>query len=175
MALARETAAKLGVKLTILVAKDREFDMGVAKLDLILLSYVEIRENAARVIRALAPDGIVVAEYFHQDSVNAPGGRFADNELLRLFEGLRILRYEDTEGVGDFGMQKRSRSQVNGRSRPVRIPSAYAPDMQRFRGSSGGQEMAIRCPRASQHQARRNPFLHLAARRRFRDHQRRRH
>jgi hypothetical protein len=46
-----------------------------------------------------------VAEYFHQDSKNAPGG-FADNELVRLFDGLRIVRYEDTEAVADFGMQK---------------------------------------------------------------------
>ena len=77
--------------------------MGAAKWDLILLSYVEIRNNAERVIRALAPGGIVVAEYFHHDSGNAPGG-FADNELLRLFESLRVLRHEDTEAVADFGM-----------------------------------------------------------------------
>ena len=79
--------------------------MGTAKWDLILLSYVEIRDNAEKVIRALAPSGVVVAEYFHQDGGNAPGG-FADNELLRLFGGLRILRYEDTDAIADFGMQK---------------------------------------------------------------------
>jgi len=105
VALARENASKLGLKLSMIVAKDSEFDLGVAKWDLILLSYVEIRENAARAVRALAPGGIVVAEYFHQDSKNAPGG-FADNELVRLFDGLRIVRYEDTEAVADFGMQK---------------------------------------------------------------------
>jgi SAM-dependent methyltransferase len=104
VALARENASKLSVKLNTIVAKDSEFDLGVAKWDLILLSYVDIRENAARAVRALAPGGIVVAEYFHQDSKNAPGG-FADNELVRLFEGLRITRYEDTEAVADFGMQ----------------------------------------------------------------------
>jgi hypothetical protein len=30
---------------------------------------------------------------------------FDTNELLKLFERFRILRYEDVEGVGDFGMQ----------------------------------------------------------------------
>jgi len=105
VALARETAAKAGIKLNTVVAKDADFDMGVAKWDLILLSYVEIRDNAERVIRALAPGGIVVAEYFHQDGGNAPGG-FADNELIRLFEKLRVIRYEDTEAVADFGMQQ---------------------------------------------------------------------
>ena len=103
--LAKETAAKVNVKLNTVVATDKQFDMGVAKWDLILLSYVEIRENADNVIRALAPGGIVVAEYFHRDGANAPGG-FADNELARLFQGLRILRYEDTEATADFGMQK---------------------------------------------------------------------
>lgn len=105
VALARDNAAKAGVKLNTVIATDSQFDMGLAKWDLILLSYVEIRENANKVIRALAPGGLVVAEYFHSDSGGAPGG-FADNELLRLFEGLRVIRYEDTEAVADFGMQK---------------------------------------------------------------------
>lgn len=105
VALARETAEKAGVKLNLVLAKDSEFDMGTAKWDLILLSYVEIRGNAEHVIKALAPGGIVVAEYFHEDPGGSPGG-FADNELLKLFGPLRVLRYEDTEGVADFGLRK---------------------------------------------------------------------
>ncbi len=104
VALARETAGKAGVKMNTFIAKDSEFDMGTAKWDLIVLSYVEIRSNAERVIRALAPGGIVVAEYFHEDPAGSPGG-FADNELLRLFSPLRVLRYEDTEDIADFGMK----------------------------------------------------------------------
>jgi len=105
VALARETAAKVGVKVTTVVAKDSDFDMGLAKWDLILLSYVEVRDNAEKVIRALAPGGIVVVEYFHADFQGAPGG-FSDNELLQLFGKLRVVRYEDTEDVADFGMEK---------------------------------------------------------------------
>ena len=30
---------------------------------------------------------------------------FDTNELLRLFERSRIVRYEDTEGIGDFGLR----------------------------------------------------------------------
>jgi SAM-dependent methyltransferase len=105
VALAKETAAKAGVKLSTVIAKDSEFDMGVAKWDLILLSYVEVRDNAEKVIRALAPGGIVVVEYFHADYQGAPGG-FSDNELIRLFANLRVVRYEDTEDVADFGNQK---------------------------------------------------------------------
>jgi SAM-dependent methyltransferase len=102
VALARENAAKAGAKINAVVAKDGEFDMGTAKWDLVVLSYVDIRGNAERVMRALAPGGIVVAEYFHDASGAAPGG-FTDNELLRLFPTLRVLRYEDTEGISDFG------------------------------------------------------------------------
>jgi SAM-dependent methyltransferase len=104
VALARDAAANAGLRIDTVVAKDSDFNMGVDRWDLILLSYVEIRSNAEKVIRALAPGGIVVAEYFHQDSGNAPGG-FADNEWLRLFAGLRVIRYEDTEAVADFGLQ----------------------------------------------------------------------
>jgi SAM-dependent methyltransferase len=103
--LARETATRGGIKLNSVVAKDSDFDMGVAKWDLILLSYVEVRDKAEKVIRALAPGGIVVVEYFHADVQGAPGG-FADNELLQLFGKLRVIRYEDTEDVADFGMDK---------------------------------------------------------------------
>ena len=105
VALARETAAKAGIKVNTVIAKDGEFDMGEQKWDLILLSYVEMRDNASRVIRALAPGGIVVAEYFHDDPEGSPGG-LADNELLKLFAPLRVLRYEDTEAIADFGLRK---------------------------------------------------------------------
>jgi len=103
--LARQTAAKQGLKLKTVIAKDSEFDMGVSKWDLILLSYVDMRQLADRVVKALAPGGIVIAEYFHQDSQGVSGG-FADNELMSLFPGLRVVRYEDTEGIADFGKTK---------------------------------------------------------------------
>jgi hypothetical protein len=34
------------------------------------------------------------------------GGVVCDtNELLRLFDRLRIVRYEDAKGIGDFGLR----------------------------------------------------------------------
>jgi hypothetical protein len=30
---------------------------------------------------------------------------FDTNELLHVFERLRIVRYEDAEGIGDFGLR----------------------------------------------------------------------
>jgi hypothetical protein len=58
--------------------------------------------------KALRPGSFVVVEGFHRDAAKtaAIGGGvvFDTNELLHLFNQLRIVRYEDTEGIGDFGL-----------------------------------------------------------------------
>ena len=55
---------------------------------------------------------MVVVEAFHRDATKTDmiGGDvvFDTNELLKLFERFRVIRYEDAEGIGDFG-QKRQR------------------------------------------------------------------
>jgi SAM-dependent methyltransferase len=107
VAAAREQAMKLGVKITTEVARAENFDWGDAKWDLIVLSYVGAREYTANVFRALRPGGMVVVEGFHRDATKARpiGGAvvFDTNELLQLFAPLRVVRYEDTDAVGDFG------------------------------------------------------------------------
>jgi hypothetical protein len=49
-------------------------------------------------------------EGFHRDATKTAsiggGVVFDTNELLKLFERFRVVRYEDTEGTGDFGMQR---------------------------------------------------------------------
>ena len=51
---------------------------------------------------------MVVLEAFHRDATKGRpiGGAvvFDSNELLKLFGDLRIIRYEDTAAVGDFGV-----------------------------------------------------------------------
>lgn len=107
VAAAREQAAKLGVKITTQVARAEDFDWGDARWDLIVMSYVGAREYAANVLRALRPGGMVVVEGFHRDATKTRsiGGAvvFDTNELLQLFAPLRVVRYEDTDSVGDFG------------------------------------------------------------------------
>jgi hypothetical protein len=55
---------------------------------------------------------MVVVEAFHRDATKADmiGGDvvFDTNELLKLFDRFRVIRYEDTEDTSDFG-QKRVR------------------------------------------------------------------
>jgi SAM-dependent methyltransferase len=105
--LAKETAAKLGVKFTTVVQGYEDFDFGENRWDLIVLSYVGAREVAAQVVRALRAGGIVVVEGFHRDVTrnSSVGGAvvFDSNELPKIFSGLRLLRYEDLETQTDFG------------------------------------------------------------------------
>jgi SAM-dependent methyltransferase len=107
VALAKETAANFGVKLTTVVQGYEDFDFGENRWDLIVLSYVGAREVAAQVVRGLRPGGVVVVEGFHRDVTrnSSVGGAvvFDSNELPKIFSGLRVLRYEDVETQTDFG------------------------------------------------------------------------
>jgi SAM-dependent methyltransferase len=107
VAAAQAQAKKLGVTITTAVARDTEFDWGTAQWDLILLSYVGGREHVGNVTRSLRPGGMVILEAFHRDATKnaAIGGPvvFDTNELLTLFPGFRVIRYEDVEAPADFG------------------------------------------------------------------------
>jgi SAM-dependent methyltransferase len=109
VAAAQEQAARLGVRITTHVARAEDFDWGNAQWDLIVLSYVGAREYVADVLRALRPGGMVLIEGFHRDATKTRpiggGVVFDTNELLKLYGALRVVRYEDTDGIGDFGMQ----------------------------------------------------------------------
>jgi 2-polyprenyl-3-methyl-5-hydroxy-6-metoxy-1,4-benzoquinol methylase len=108
VASAQEQASKLGVKITTHVSRAEDFDWGESQWDLIVLSYVGAREYAALVAKALRPGGMVVVEGFHQDVTKTTpvGGAvvFGTNELVTIFSALRVIRYEDTDAVGDFGL-----------------------------------------------------------------------
>ena len=109
VALARDQASRLGVKIDAIVQRDDEFDFGRARWDLVVLSYVGVRPLVARVSDSLKPGGRVVIEAFHRDATKAAsiGGAvvFDTNELLQLFQQFRVLRYEDTDATGDFGLK----------------------------------------------------------------------
>lgn len=106
VAAARAAATKLGVPLEAVVADDESFDWGQARWDLIVMSYVGVRNDVERVVRALRPGGLVVIEAFHRDvtRTQSVGGAvvFDTNELLALFGKLRVRRYEDAPGPADF-------------------------------------------------------------------------
>jgi SAM-dependent methyltransferase len=108
LAVARQQANEQGVKITPVLQSAEDFDWGRERWDLIApLYFVGVRENAAKIRESLKPDGLLVIEAFLA-AAGAPG-RGVDwqpGELKKLFsEGFQILRYEETEGVADYGQK----------------------------------------------------------------------
>jgi len=107
---AKLQAAQLGVKITTHVARAEDFDWGTSQWDLIVLSYVGAREFVPNVVRSLRPGGMLLIEGFHRDATKTQpiGGAvvFDTNELPKLYGALRVVRYEETDAVADFGLQK---------------------------------------------------------------------
>jgi SAM-dependent methyltransferase len=110
VAAANERARALGVTIKTSVAGEEQFEWGSAQWDLIVLSYVGAREFVRKVARSLRPGGMVIVEAFHRDATKSgpigPQVVFDTNELVQLFSGLRVIRYEDTDAVADFGLDR---------------------------------------------------------------------
>jgi|ERR1051326_2253792 2-polyprenyl-3-methyl-5-hydroxy-6-metoxy-1,4-benzoquinol methylase len=110
VALANQTAAKLGVHLQTEVKDSESFDFGENRWDLILICYAGGRDLTARVERALKPHGILVIEAFHRDATKnqaiGSGVVFDTGDLPKLFPGLRVVRYEEPMATADFGQQR---------------------------------------------------------------------
>lgn len=87
----------------------QEFDLGKEQWDLIVLSYawVPIDDPAyvQRLCDALRPGGYVVFEHLLGES-RAGLGVPAPQQLLRTFDGLHILRYEEADEVSDWNNKK---------------------------------------------------------------------
>jgi 2-polyprenyl-3-methyl-5-hydroxy-6-metoxy-1,4-benzoquinol methylase len=111
---ARDQAAADGIAIEAVHASDEEFDFGQERWELIAIIHAMEKRSVHRVARALKPGGIVVVEAAHVEPGGYPYG-YQSNELLKIFEGFRILRYEERLGSHDF-VEDRSR-----RERLVRL------------------------------------------------------
>ena len=92
---AQKTARAAGLQIRTVLASDEEFDFGTENWDLIAIIYPIEKRSIYRVRQALKPGGIVVVECSHKEGANAPF-EYDTNELLKIFEGFRIIKYEDT-------------------------------------------------------------------------------
>jgi len=110
VALARETAANLGLDLKTEVRRMEDFDFGERRWDLIVLSYVGGREMVEVLQRALKPGGVLVIEGFHRDATRdlsiGSARVFDTGELPALYSQLRVVRYEEPVTDADFGLAK---------------------------------------------------------------------
>jgi 2-polyprenyl-3-methyl-5-hydroxy-6-metoxy-1,4-benzoquinol methylase len=99
---AHENAAKAGVEITTEKVGAEYFDYGHERWDLIDIIYPIEKFSVFRVREALKPGGIVVIEAPHIEVAPYPN-HYASNELLEIFQGFRILKYEDTLAIADWG------------------------------------------------------------------------
>jgi SAM-dependent methyltransferase len=100
IALARKRADVLGAKYEIVQSGHREFEFGLARWDLILLSYIVADDGdlgavfGRKLWDSLRPGGRIVCE-----------GNFCEPLVQTLFPlqlpGLRLERYSDSEGIRD--------------------------------------------------------------------------
>ena len=104
---AEAEAKRRNLQLNFEVVGSEAFAWGKAKWDLIVLSYVTVRPYTQQITESLAPGGLIVLEGFQRDATKTRsigGGVVYDsNELLHMFDGLRIIRYEDRDFEPDFG------------------------------------------------------------------------
>lgn len=104
---AKKLAAAADVQIKTILASDEEFEFGTNQWDLIAIIYPIEKRSVYRVRQALKTGGVVVVECSHKESANAPF-EHGTNELLRIFDGFRIIRYEDTVDLHEWA-QKRLR------------------------------------------------------------------
>ena len=104
---AKEHAGKLGLRLDTVQSPIESYDFGREQWDLILFCYFDPRPYAEKVLAALKPGGAIIVEGLQKrtSKTRLTPGWFEDNELLRLFPTLRVLRYEDVLAKQDWGFQ----------------------------------------------------------------------
>lgn len=139
---ALDQADKRGLKIKGVVQSDREFDFGTEFYDLVVLCYLDLKPLAERVQKCLKPGGLVLVEYYHTDTrkmrpVISERSAFADNELLQLFTGFRILDYKDFMGVPDWTVSG------NEKHRLVRLLAQKKPALSSSECSFVGKSFSI--------------------------------
>lgn len=110
---ARERAQLAGLKLEALVEDVDRFDYGNERWDLVAGMYEHemVTRNAGKILVSLKRGGLLVIEGFHRDAnQKGVGGEYygyRSNELLRAFDRLRVLRYEETTAVAYWNQNGR--------------------------------------------------------------------
>lgn len=82
-------------------------DFGRERWDLVAIIYAYALEKRSvhRVRDALKPGGLVVIEAGHSEKPDSVM-EYQSNELLEIFSGFRILKYEETVGAYDWGPEQ---------------------------------------------------------------------
>ena len=103
MRIAQENAAKQGVSIKAVVARDDQFDFGTNQWDLIVMTFVRTptKADADKFLQALKPGGLVVYE----------DGADDNHSVLDAFHQFRIRFFEDVNDKGDWNPEVVNRHQ----------------------------------------------------------------
>ncbi len=109
LAIARADAEAAQVSIHTVEQGWQDFELGEDRWDLIVLSYAWVPIDDPGYVRrlrdSLRPGGRLVFEHFVDDG-RAGIGVPASRQLLRLFDGLQVLRYEEVEQTSDWNNKK---------------------------------------------------------------------
>jgi SAM-dependent methyltransferase len=105
LAKARAAASAQGLVVDAVLMSDEEFAFGRGQWDLIAVLYAIEKRSVFRVKEALRPGGLVVVEGARRHA-GSGDWEFESNELLRIFEGFTILKYEELVGAYDWAPGK---------------------------------------------------------------------
>ena len=107
VAAAVRAAQTAGVRLRAVVARHEEFDYGLARWDLIVMTYAWVPVRGAligKIVASLRPGGRLV----YEQMVEASGGENAApwlpraGEVSKIFGALRVLRHEEVRARADW-------------------------------------------------------------------------
>lgn len=114
VAYAEKLAAENHLKISTSIADFESYDYGTSQWDLITWIYggcLNVNQIAEKIRTALKPGGIFLFEFFHRDAglaMNRPSFGCETNAIRDKFleaGGFSILRYEEKEGIADYGLE----------------------------------------------------------------------
>jgi SAM-dependent methyltransferase len=109
LAVARRNAERAGVKLSAIRETDEAFNYGSAQWDLIAYMYepfpVTSTAYVERLRTSMKPGGLIVIESFGEEATapNRPPTAIDPGQLLAAFKDFRVLHFEDTVTMADWG------------------------------------------------------------------------
>ena len=124
LAVAHKNAERAGVKLNAIRETDEAFDYGSDQWDMIVFMYEPFPVTSAayveRLRKSMKSGGIIVIESFGEEATapNRPPTAIDPGQLLAAFKDFRLLHFEDTMAVPDWGQRKRRIVRMVAEKRP---------------------------------------------------------
>jgi 2-polyprenyl-3-methyl-5-hydroxy-6-metoxy-1,4-benzoquinol methylase len=114
IAVAKHEAEKQKLSINAVLSSREDFDFGTERWDLVTYIYEGCLDAdvLAKIKKSLKHKGIIVFEFFHREAgvkLGRPTFGCETNTIKQLFTdvgGFKITRYEEAEGIADFGLTK---------------------------------------------------------------------